>query len=168
MFRIVEATTPGRIAQAVELLRQFPPHQRRRYADHLHVVERYFNDAAYAHEMAELGTVYGRPGGCVLLALDGEEAVGAVCLRDMGAGSCEMKRLFVPELHRRKGIAKTLVHTLLAEARRRGHRVMRLDTGAFMVEAIALYEGFGFRRIPPYYPMAEVLARDFVFMEKDL
>jgi putative acetyltransferase len=168
MLRIVEADTLELLSRAAELLRDFPPHQRRRYVGHLHIVDRYFDDATYARELSDLSAHYGPPGGCVLLALAGEEAVGAVCLRRLDAEACEMKRLFVPEQHRGKGIAKALVKALFEAAVARGHRVMRLDTGSFMTEALALYTSFGFARIPPYYTVNEVLARDFVFMEKTL
>lgn len=168
MVRFVEADTPELLSLAVELLRDFPPHQRRRYAAHRHIVDRYFDDATYARELADLTAHYGPPGGCVLLAMEGEEAVGAVCLRRLDEEACEMKRLFVPEQHRGKGIAKGLVNALFDTAFARGYRVMRLDTGSFMTEALALYGGFGFERIAPYYPVDETLASEFVFMEKML
>jgi GNAT superfamily N-acetyltransferase len=168
MLRFAQADTPELLAQAADLLRDFPPHQRRRYAAHLHIVDRYFDDATYARELADLSAHYGDPQGCVLLAIEGQEAVGAVCLRRLDVEACEMKRLFVPEQYRGKGIAKSLVSALFETARDRNYRVMRLDTGSFMTEALALYTGFGFRPIPPYYPVDETLAREFVFMEKVL
>lgn len=168
MVRFVEADTPEQLSLAAELLRDFPPHQRRRYAAHRHIVDRYFDDATYARELADLTAHYGPPGGCVLLAMEGEEAVGAVCLRRLDEEACEMKRLFVPEQHRGKGIAKGLVNALFDRAFARGYRLMRLDTGSFMTEALALYTGFGFVRISPYYPVDETLASEFVFMEKML
>lgn len=168
MLRVVHADTPELLAQAAQLLRDFPPHQRRRYAAHLYIVDRYFDDAIYAQELADLSAHYGPSGGCVLLALEGEEAVGAVCLRKLDSEACEMKRLFVPPPYRGKGIAKALVNTLFDAARERNYRVMRLDTGSFMTEALALYHSFGFVRIPPYYPVDQTLASEFVFMEKVL
>ncbi|MEX1132152.1 MAG: GNAT family N-acetyltransferase [Flavobacteriales bacterium] len=168
MLRIVQADTPELLTLATDLLRDFPPHQRRRYAAHLHIVDRYFDDATYARELANLPAHYGAPQGCVLLAMEGEEAMGAVCLRKLDDEACEMKRLFVPEQYRGKGIAKALVNALFDAALLRNYRVMRLDTGSFMTEALALYGSFGFERIPPYYPVDETLASEFVFMEKKL
>jgi GNAT superfamily N-acetyltransferase len=167
-MQVLEVQERVLLKYAAGLLRDFPPHQRRRYVAHRHIVDRYFDDATYARELSDLTAHYGPPGGCVLLAMEGEEAVGAVCLRRLDAEACEMKRLFVPEQHRGKGIAKALVNALFDAAVARGYRVMRLDTGSFMTEALALYTGFGFVRISPYYPVNEVLARDFVFMEKTL
>ena len=168
MLRIVEAERPELLSRAADLLRDFPPHQRRRYADHLHIVGRYFDEAAYAREMADLTAHYGPPGGCVLLALEDEEAVGAVCLRRLNDEACEMKRLYVPEPHRGKGIAKALGHAFINAARERGYRVMRLDTGFFMIEAIGLYERFGFRRIEAYHAAEPLLAAALVFMEREV
>ncbi len=168
MLFIVEADTSERLAMAAELLRDFPPHQRRRYVAHIHIVERYFDDAKYAAELADLSAHYGEPHGCVLLAMEGKNTVGAVCLRRLSTEACEMKRLFVPEPHRGKGVAKALLKGLFSAAKLRGYSVMRLDTGSFMSEAMALYSSFGFERIPPYYPVDETLAREFVFMQRGL
>ncbi len=168
MIRIVEADTPELLTRAADLLRDFPPHQRRRYAAHLHIVERYFDEAAYARELADLHAHYGPPQGCVLVALQGEEAVGAICLRRLDDAACEMKRLYVPEPHRGKGVAKALVHAFIHAARERGYRIMRLDTGFFMIEAIGLYERFGFRRIEAYHAAEPILAAALVFMEREV
>lgn len=168
MVHVVAVEDLELLAQVVALLRDFPPHQRRRYAAHVHIVDRYFDDATYARELETLGSLYGPPYGCILAAVEHGQVIGAVCLRRLDAEACEMKRLYVPPEHRRKGVARALVHALVDAARQRGYRVMRLDTGSFMTEALALYDGFGFHRIPPYYPVDELLARDFVFMEKEL
>ena len=48
------------------------------------------------------------------------------------------------------------------KARFIGYRTMRLDTLAFMVAAIRLYEALGFVRCAPYY---DTPLRDTVFME---
>ncbi|MCW5899543.1 MAG: GNAT family N-acetyltransferase [Flavobacteriales bacterium] len=168
MLRIVEADTPELLSLASDLLRDFPPHQRRRYADHLHIVERYFDEAAYAHELADLHAHYGPPQGCVLLALEDKETVGVVCLRKLDGEACEMKRLYVPGSQRGKGIGKALVTAFINAARERSFRIMRLDTGFFMTEALGLYERFGFRRIQAYHAAEPVLAAALVFMEREV
>ena len=41
---------------------------------------------------------------------------------------------------------------LVEHARQRGLTLVRLETGIHQREAIALYEGRGFRKIPPFGP----------------
>ena len=147
------------------LLRAFPVHQREHYVANLATVERYFDPVEYEKEVSDLPIKYGPPGGCVLLAFDDDQVAGAVCLRRLDEEACEMKRLFVPVAHRRKGIAQVLCLALLEIARRKGYRWMRLDTGTFMVESQALYRKLGFAYTEPYYDVPEGLRDGLVFME---
>jgi putative acetyltransferase len=75
---------------------------------------------------------------------------GCGALHDLGNGICEMKRLFVRPQFRGHRIARTLAETLIAAARERGYRAMRLDTLPMMTAAMALYESLGFVDIEPY------------------
>lgn len=104
----------------------------------------------FRRELEELPGEYAPPGGCLLLAMDGDRAAGCVALRRDGQGICEMKRLYVrPEL-RGKGIGRVLAGTVIEEARKLGCASMRLDTVPSMKEAQALYRSLGFRDIAPY------------------
>jgi len=104
----------------------------------------------FAGELAGLPGAYAPPAGRCLLALDGPAVVGVVALREAGDGACEMKRLYIRPSARGGGLGGRMAEAVIAEARSIGYRAMRLDTVPEMATAQRLYEGLGFRDIPPY------------------
>ena len=105
----------------------------------------------FAEELAGLPGKYLPPGGGLWLAsLDGE-AVGCVALRGLDTEVCEIKRLFVRQAFRGRGIARLLATHALAAATTAGYRRACLDTLSSMTGAIALYQSLGFVEVEPYY-----------------
>jgi molybdopterin-guanine dinucleotide biosynthesis protein A len=80
------------------------------------------------------------------------EVVGSVALRDLGDGVLELKRMYLRRAERGRGLGKRLLTTALDEARDRGASMIRLDTSERMETAQALYEAYGFRRVPGHAP----------------
>jgi GNAT superfamily N-acetyltransferase len=83
------------------------------------------------------------------VAADGEQFVGHAALRPF-ENALEVKRVFVAPEYRGRGISKALMAEAEEIARERGVRDLVLQTGDLQAEAIALYEGIGYRRIPPF------------------
>lgn len=101
-------------------------------------------------EFSELPGDYAPPDGSLLLVLENGEAVGCAGLRKFGPGICEMKRMYVREKYRRKGMGRKLALGVIKEANKIGYHEIRLDTVPWMKEAIALYLSLGFKEIKPY------------------
>jgi len=82
------------------------------------------------------------------------------------SGYGEIKRMFVPESQRKKGIAQKLLQTLEYYTMARHLPLIRLETGIHQKAAIGLYRAAGFKITGPFgdYP-ADPLS---VFMEKSL
>jgi putative acetyltransferase len=165
MIRILEPAQPAELDDVRALMRAFVAWHRVRHVEDIDLIERYFDQRAFDEELASLPGKYGRPQGRLLLAyLDGKPA-GCVALRDLGDGICEMKRMFVPEAFRGRGVGRALSERIIAAGKEAGYRAMRLDTSRRQSEAMRLYEQAGFRRIPPYYQLADDVKDWLVFFE---
>jgi putative acetyltransferase len=86
----------------------------------------------------------------ILIAYWNGEPAGCVAMHDLGNSVCEMKRLYVRPDFRKFGVGRALAERIIAEARGRGFRAMRLDTLPSMQNAMRLYESLGFVDIEPY------------------
>jgi ribosomal protein S18 acetylase RimI-like enzyme len=94
---------------------------------------------------------YAPPTGQLLVARLAGHIVGLVAYRRLDDRICEMKRLYVVDAARGRGLARALVVALLARAAANGYQEVRLDTLPGMGPAQRLYESLGFADIPPYY-----------------
>ncbi|MBZ0310286.1 MAG: GNAT family N-acetyltransferase [Anaerolineae bacterium] len=84
-----------------------------------------------------------------VLRSDGTAAgCGGVKLFDRDYG--EIKRMYVRPQFRGQGLARHILNHLSDYARAHGVSLLRLETGIYQHEAIALYERMGFYRIPPF------------------
>jgi putative acetyltransferase len=86
-----------------------------------------------------------------LVIHDGETA-GCGGIQLFGREYGELKRMYVRPPFRGLGLARTLIDHLAGHAREHGVQLLRLETGIHQLEAIRLYEGAGFRQIPPFGP----------------
>ena len=102
----------------------------------------------------------------MLLAWQGEAAVGIVALKALSPGVGEVKRLYLVPAARGTGLGRVLLECVIDMACYRGYTHLRLDSHrASMVAAIRLYRQLGFAEIAPYGPD---LGGELAFFEKVL
>lgn len=89
-----------------------------------------------SESLAETGALF-------WLAWLDHDAVGCVALVDDGTDG-EVKRLFVADSVRGKGVGRALMDTLEGEARRKGLARLLLETGPLNEAAVALYRARGY------------------------
>ncbi len=103
---------------------------------------------------------------CWTFRLDGL-IVGYLCLWEIG-GEIHITNVAVDRAYRRRGIARSMLTGILADARRRGVRTVFLEVRPTNTEALGLYEALGFqvigRRKGYYYDTGE----DALVMEAEL
>jgi ribosomal protein S18 acetylase RimI-like enzyme len=94
---------------------------------------------------------YKEPEGAFIIAKDNSNIVGCVGIRKIENNICEMKRLFVNDNYKGKGIGKRLVEIIIEEAKNKNYKKIRLDTLGTMESALKIYYKNGFNKIEPYY-----------------
>ena len=110
----------------------------------------------FDRELAALPDKYVPPRGDLWLAFVDGTARGCVALRPLpddahDADVVELKRLYVADEARGRGLGRRLAEVAIDHARAAGARTMKLDTLAHMGAARALYADLGFVPCPAYY-----------------
>ncbi|XP_073506535.1 putative N-acetyltransferase 8B isoform X2 [Phyllobates terribilis] len=82
----------------------------------------------------------------------------------------ELKRMFVADHHRGKGIAKVLCRTVIDFARRSGCNAVVLSTTNVQVHAVTMYEKVGFKQTAPavYNPWLGLVGMAWVSYRYDI
>lgn len=86
----------------------------------------------------------------VVIAYIDEQPVGCGCFKPFDESSVEIKRMYVDDLHRGKGIGAAILQELENWASESGYLAAVLETAEGQPEAIHLYKKRGFVLIPNY------------------
>ncbi|WP_163336400.1 GNAT family N-acetyltransferase [Desulfopila sp. IMCC35008] len=91
-------------------------------------------------------------GNTAVIAYIKNRPVGCGCFRSIERSRAELKRMFVSENLRGRGIAKALLEKLENCCRNSGHLELILETGKGQPEAIGVYMNNGYRLIENFGP----------------
>jgi len=83
----------------------------------------------------------------VWIAYSDDTPVGCIAYRKKSPGIGEVKRMFIRNEYRGRGISKALLTTIEEHARRCGDHTLYLDTRITLEPAMSLYRRFGFIEI---------------------
>lgn len=93
----------------------------------------------------------------VLVIYHNELPVACGCFKQYDAKTAEIKRMFVLNEHRRKGIAAQILNELEYWAKQAGFIQIILETGNRQPDSIALYTKAGYQQIANYEPYMEMV-----------
>jgi len=90
------------------------------------------------------------PGGMFIAARLAGAPVGCGVLKTVEPGVADIKRMWISNRVRSRGVGRRLLRRLVAEARGMGLRSVRLETNRALTESIALYRSEGFVEVPAF------------------
>lgn len=86
----------------------------------------------------------------VIIAYDGQRAAGCAALRKYSETEIEVKRVFVKDSYRSRGIGGQMLGHLIKHASELDYKYMLLETGAFLAASVRLYKRYGFEKVENY------------------
>lgn len=87
-------------------------------------------------------------GGRFRMLVERGETIGMYGLYKVSDTVVELRKMYLDPAHKGRGLGKQLLDDALAIARAAGFRTMTLETNRTLVEAIGLYERYGFVDAP--------------------
>lgn len=102
----------------------------------------------------------------VIVAYDNDIPVGCASFKKYDDECAEVKRVFIRQAYRGKGISNKLMELLESAARKQGYRYLILESGEPLVAAMALYRKIGYKVIPNYGQYKNMT--DSICMKKEL
>ncbi|MPR12455.1 GNAT family N-acetyltransferase [Microvirga tunisiensis] len=122
----------------------------------------------YGHTVETLMEKFSQRGAAFFLARVDKDIAGCAGYSKSDDGIAELQKMYVRAEARGKGVAKGLMTACLDRMRADGYASVRLETVTFMIDAIALYEAFGFTRSGPFRAVPLSLQPITIFMERKL
>jgi putative acetyltransferase len=109
------------------------------------------NDHGKDEDLKDIEKNYFTPNGFfgVLENQNNQEIIGTYGLMAMNKESCELRKMYLLKPFRGQGLGKLMVENALAMAHALGYRKIMLETISPLIEAIALYQKYGFTETPP-------------------
>ena len=132
------------------------------------ITQAFYPAPKYDALMQDLPSEHARPQGIILLATLNDQPVGCGMIHALNAQTSEIKRVFVADTARGKGIAAQLCTALMDQARTDGFTKMVLDTSITLTGAQRLYTKLGFTPRGPYQPVPEDMLPHLLFYETAL
>lgn len=102
----------------------------------------------------------------VIVVYYGDIPVGCASFKRYDDECAEVKRVFIKEEYRGRGISKILMELLEGKGRSQGYTYFILESGEPLVAAMALYKSMGYEVIPNYGQYKDM--PDSVCMRKKL
>lgn len=102
----------------------------------------------------------------VVVAYEEDKPIGCGAIRKYADEIMEVKRMFVLDEYRGRGIASGILHELEAWAKELNYKKCILETGKIFFDAVGLYEKNKYSIIPNYEPYENI--ESSICFEKNL
>ena len=123
-----------------------------------------------ASELSNIQTVFADPGAFFVVFVDGE-AVGCAGLHQMSQERADIRRLYVRQSHRGRGLARLLMQACLNTAREGGFSEVVADVVPSRTDVIEWYRRLGFVDVDPFEDIGiemVYLGRPTILLEQDV
>lgn len=141
---------PDEIATAKQLIYRVA-HQVFRDTRPLEESMAFYEARGLLHDMDELQSTYFGNDGIFLVMTKDDQVIGTGAVRKIDDETCELKRLWLLFEHHGQKLGYQMMQELLAFARQKGYRRMRLETDqSAQNRAYEFYKRLGFYDIPRY------------------
>jgi len=109
----------------------------------------YYDSRGTLDDLHDIQTSYFDNSGVFLVTTDNGEIIGTGAIRKLDGDICELKRLWLLTEYHGRGLGYRMLQELLAIARERGYKYMRLETDAVaQSRAVEFYKRIGFHETP--------------------